>query len=366
MVPSAESMKPSHQPWTPAALAALLRETQQLAALDLPSWDMLIRLARRANVLGLLAATAERLPADALPPCCRGHIAAGRALAARQARAVRWEIECLRKALDTIGVSLVLLKGAAYLAADLPFARGRFFSDVDILVPRSRIAEVEATLMRHGWATTHHDAYDQRYYRQWMHELPPMRHLRRGTVVDVHHRILPLTARCDPDPATMLEQAMPVAGLPGVFVLSPADMLLHSATHLYHEGELTHGFRDLLDLDGLFRHFSRNDPGFLSKLHARASTLHLQTPLAFARHQCARLLGTPAVSTTADTPRPLVDALYDHALRPLHPALDGPGSGFARWLLYVRAHWLRMPPHLLAWHLGRKALMRWRQSDFPP
>lgn len=348
-------MKRDEGPWTPAALAGLLRDPQQLATLDLPSWDMLIRLARCANVLGLLAITAEQLPADALPPCCRPHIAAGRALAVRQARAVRWEIECLRKALDTIGVPLVLLKGAAYLAAGLPFAHGRFFADVDILVPRARINDVESALMRHGWVTTHHDAYDQRYYRRWMHELPPMRHMRRGTVVDVHHRILPLTARFDPDPVTMLEQVQPLTDLKGVFVLSPTDMLLHSATHLYHEGELLHGFRDLLDLDGLFRHFGATQANLHKALDVRAHTLHLEAPLGFARRQCSRLLGTPRMP-----PAPLaaVDALYSHALRPHNPMLDSQGSRTARWLLYVRAHWLRMPPHLLIWHLGHKALSR--------
>ncbi|MBC9070552.1 nucleotidyltransferase family protein [Thauera sp. CAU 1555] len=352
-------MNRDERPWTPAALAGLLRDPQQLAALDLPSWDMLIRLARRANVLGLLATTAERLPADALPPCCRPHIAAGRALAARQARAVRWEIECLRKALDTIGVPLVLLKGAAYLAADLPFARGRFFSDVDILVPRSRIDEVEAALMRHGWATTHHDAYDQRYYRQWMHELPPMRHMRRGTVVDVHHRILPLTARFDPDPATMLEQAAPVPDLDGVFVLSPADMLLHSATHLYHEGELPNGYRDLLDLDGLFQHLSAEHPAAFAQLDARADVLNLKAPLAFARRQCASLL-YGASSSLGHKPSSLssqlTDLLHARALVPHHVVLDSTMDPVARWLLYVRAHWLRMPPLLLVRHLVRKYL----------
>ena len=33
-------------------------------------------------------------------------------------------------------------------------------------------------------------------------------------------------------------------------------------------------------------------------------------------------------------------------------------------LLYVRAHWLRMPPLLLAWHLGVKALRR--DDDIAP
>ena len=32
------------------------------------------------------------------------------------------------------------------------------------------------------------------------------------------------------------------------------------------------------------------------------------------------------------------------------------------WLLYVRSHWLRMPPHRLIVHLTRKALRRSRES----
>ena len=49
-----------------------------------------------------------------------------------------------------------------------------------------------------GWATTHHDPYDQRYYRRWMHELPPMLHIRRMTLLDVHHAIVPATADLKP------------------------------------------------------------------------------------------------------------------------------------------------------------------------
>ncbi|THF65901.1 hypothetical protein E6C76_10210 [Pseudothauera nasutitermitis] len=353
------------QGWTPAVLALLLREPQGLAALGEHDWDTLLRLARKANLLGRLSCAVDQLPPDALPACVQPHITAGRALAARQARAVRWEIDCLRTALEELDLPLVLLKGAAYLAADLPFARGRFFSDLDILVPRARIGEVEGVLTKHGWAATHHDAYDQRYYRQWMHELPPMRHLRRGTVVDVHHRILPLTARFDPDPASMLEHARPVEGLPGVRVLAPADMLLHSATHLFHEGELPNGYRDLLDLDGLFRHFSATEADFAGTLDARTRALHLDAPLAFARRQCARLLGTPGLPAPAPAGmrQHLLDALYGHALRPQHPLLDNALSDAARALLYLRAHWLRMPPWLLARHLARKAVMRARPDE---
>jgi hypothetical protein len=54
----------------------------------------------------------------------------------------------------------------------------------------------------------------------------------------------------------------------------------------------------------------------------------------------------------------LMDALYLRALRPAHHLADDRFTPLARWLLYVRGHWLRMPPHLLAWHLGRKSVRR--------
>ncbi len=93
-----------------------------------------------------------------------------------------------------------MLKGAAYLVADLPSSAGRLFSDVDILVPKPRLPEVESHLTMHGWMTTHHSGYDQRYYRERMHELPPMEHVHRGTTIDVHHTILPETRGVDRTP----------------------------------------------------------------------------------------------------------------------------------------------------------------------
>ena len=42
-----------------------------------------------------------------------------------------------------------------------------------------------------------------------------------------------------------------------------------------------------------------------------------------------------------------------------HPSAADGLRGIARKALYIRAHWLRMPPHLLAYHLAHKAL-------FPP
>jgi len=105
------------------------------------------------------------------------------------------------------------------------------------------LPEVEAALMLQGWATTHHNSYDQRYYRRWMHELPPLRHVTRATVLDVHHAILPETARLKPDSAKLLAASVPAQSDARFRVLAPADMVLHSATHLLHDEELRHGLR---------------------------------------------------------------------------------------------------------------------------
>jgi hypothetical protein len=46
------------------------------------------------------------------------------------------------------------------------------------------------------------------------------------------------------------------------------------------------------------------------------------------------------------------------ALRPLHESTDSYANWSARFVLYVRSHWIRMPFYLLAYHLGRKVFVR--------
>jgi hypothetical protein len=56
----------------------------------------------------------------------------------------------------------------------------------------------------------------------------------------------------------------------------------------------------------------------------------------------------------------LMDRVVPLALFPVHPDQPWRRASRARWLVYVRAHWLRMPPLLLARHLGTKAWRRLR------
>lgn len=345
------------------------RATASWSASD---WDALVRQARRSNLLGHLACRLEAANVlTGAPPAAQAHLEAARILAQHQQQAVQREVAAIRHSLAASGVHIILLKGAAYVLAGLEAAKGRIFSDIDILVPKQALLEVESALMQHGWVTTHHDRYDQRYYRKWMHELPPMRHIIRQTVIDVHHAILPETARLKPDSAKLSAAAVPLTGKEGLFVFAPADMVLHSATHLFHDGELDQGLRDLVDLDTLLRDFSQQ-PGFWDMLVERAGELDLKRPLYYALRYTSQILGTPVPSKSlkaAESSKPvavidrLMNALFVRALHPDHSSAADRLTPIARWMLYVRSHWLRMPPLLLAYHLMIKALRRRRLED---
>ncbi|MCC2955071.1 nucleotidyltransferase family protein [Massilia sp. IC2-477] len=356
-------------------LVEVLRAPQRVRSLDAGGWDLLLRQAGHGDLVATLGLLLEDAGlAQAVPAAAREHFAWGRVLLERHRRALRFEVDRIGHALDGLALPLLLLKGSAYVMAGLPPAAGRMFSDVDILVPKERLAEVEAALLMHGWAGTHQDAYDQRYYREWMHELPPMEHIRRGNTIDVHHAILPETARVRPDPALLRAAALPIPGRPGLHTLAPHDMLLHSATHLFSEGEWHHGLRDLLDLHRLLLHFGAA-PGFWDGLVARAVQLQLARPLFYALRYCGRLLGTPVpagvLADAAAAGRPtapllaLMDALFLRALLPPHPSCADRLSPLALGVLYLRGNWLRMPPLMLARHLFHKAVLSPRTQDEP-
>ena len=224
--------------------------------------------------------------------------------------------------------------------------------------------------MQHGWTSMHPDPYDQYYYRTWMHELPPMQHIKRMTVIDVHHAIMPESARLHPDSSKLRTAAQQLGGSGGFRVLAPADMVLHSAVHLFYEGDFENGLRDLVDIDALLRHFG-DRPEFWPELIRRGHELVLMRPLYYALRYATRCLDTPVpaaslMAARAGRPAPglrkFMDALFERALLPNHASCRVTLAVAARAVLYLRAHWLRMPPLLLARHLFHKAVLSPRQG----
>lgn len=351
-------------------LLRALRKPSSIQGFTEDDWDLLVRQGRASGLLGRLGARiqAAGLTTDVPAPAWR-HMSAMLTIAERQKQAVLWEVKQLSVALATLGAPIVLLKGAAYAAADLPPAAGRTFSDIDVLVPKRFLGDVEKHLMLSGWTSSHLDPYDQRYYRQWMHELPPLAHLQRGTGLDVHHNVLPETARTKVRPDLILADARPLAGYDNIFVPCPEDQVIHSATHLYHEGEWGHGLRDLSDLDCLMRSYGQNED-FLTRLTKRAQALNLVVPLVYAMHNTRSVFGTPLsdafLSQTihlASWPKhALMNPLLMGALGAAHSSLASTATPIAAAFMYVRSHWLRMPLHLLIPHFWHKALKKAQQD----
>jgi len=347
-----------------------LKTPEKLPTLPPADWELLLRVARRVRLLGRLESDLSRSGLLAsIPPRAAAHLKAARNVIEHRNTLVRWEVNRILWALKSIKTPLILLKGAAYLLAELPPARGRIFADLDLLIPEERIGEVEERLLECGWFKTQIDPYDDRYYRVWMHEIPPLRHRERGTEIDIHHRLLPRTSRLKSDPASLFMAARPLTH-PRLRVLAPADMVLHSLVHLFLEGDPDEGLRlrDLVDVHDLLCHFGQ-EPGFWAGLTPRARELGFGRPLFYGLHHAQRLLGTqiPSVvlqeledAAPAWPVRHLMNHLIHLALLPGHPDHPSSLATFSRWLLYVRAHWLRMPTNLLSRHLAHKTWLRFR------
>ncbi len=345
-------------------LLHVLKAPGEMAGLSEEEWDRLLRLARTHRLLARL----EPLARDQgiwqeLPERARDNIRGAQAWVDHFQLRIRRELMEVRKVLRHLGVPLLLLKGAAYMAEGLPPARGRSLSDLDLLVRRQDLPRVERALLDAGWKSEIEDDYDQRYYREWMHEIPPLVHLLRGVEVDIHHNLLPRTGRYQVPIEKLWEAARPLEA--NLSVLAPADMLLHSAAHLVVSDELRGGLRDLFDIHQLYIHFSAGDARFPRELPRRARELGLSRPLWYVVQAAHRLFDTPFSPEVLDPagyelPGPVTGRVMRYLVREtLRPRAPEAGdAAFQRWLLYLRSHWIRMPPGLLAMHLARKSIRR--------
>ena len=342
-------------------LLEALREPARCLTFELDSWDQLIRAARAARLLGTLSARVQAVvPLERLDPLVRRHLVAGQVEAEFRKQKMRYLLATIEPIVSAATAQCVLLKGSAYLAQGLALAEGRLPADVDIMVPRQVLDDLERLLLGSGWQYDGSlNPYDHRYYRDWGHELPPLQCAGQALELDVHHAILPPLGRLRPDAGALFDAAAPVQGT-RFYVLTPADQVLHATVHLFHDSDCTNRLRDLVDIDALLRTFATADSGFWSALHQRACLHHLGRPLWYAITFARTWLGTPVpdnVRAAIDAWRPLapvastVVRLIERVLPPVDP--DGEVTRSRRWasqLLLGRATWLRMPPHLVAYH----------------
>lgn len=319
-------------------LARALADPGRVMALDAEGWTALLTIARAEQLIGTLALRLDGLP---LPRAVEAILGDARDAAEQGRRAALWEAEMARRALAPLGCPVVLLKGTAYAAAGLLAGQGRSIGDLDILVPRAALDRVEAAVLGAGWEWVKPDPYDDAYYRRWMHELPPLIHRERDRMIDVHHTILPLTARVTPDPARLIADSVPLGN--GLRTLSPNGMIVHAAAHLFADGDLAGGLRNLWDIRCLVEEFGTEG------LAEEAARHGLRLPVARALRLVDSVFAGGRLAAS--------DRLYVRRLT----ARDGwgrPTRPVTRLAFYVRSHALRMPPAMLARHLWTK----WRKA----
>jgi hypothetical protein len=337
---------------------------------SLAEWEHHVRLARRLRLLGRLgesvmaAGLLDRVPAQP-----RRHLEAEVRFSRWRTGALLWTLERVGVALADAPYPLVLLKGAAYAGQNLPIAMGRLPSDADVLVPKYAIADAQRRLSAVGWKELELDEHDRQYYHEWSHEVPPMRHDLHGLELDLHHNILPPVAHTRVDAQKLLTRLMPSCW-PRWQVLGSADQVLHSAAHLFHDSEARDRVRDIVDLDGLLRHFG-TDSSFWDHLISRAQEMGLCDPLALACHFAGGWLGTPVPKQAMAEIRRLGPAAWHRAwLVPMMSALLIPtepdnrpalSQSLAAHGLLMRYHYRRMPLSLLLPHAWHKAQQWLRQ-----
>ncbi len=220
-------------------------------------------------------------------------------------------------------------------------------------MPEASLDAVEALLLGCDWRSPPHDEYDDHSYRAWMHELPPLQHRLRGTVLDVHHNILPRTSPRCPAAAELIARRVPLPD--GLFMLAPADAVLHSVLHGFGGDELTNCLRDVLDVHELVQAFGqRLGESFWLDLQA-------VRPLLLALHQAEKPFGTLLPpdfkralkqSDRQWLPRALTNALIGEVFLPTLP--PNRREKLALKALLLRSHRLKMPLRLLLPHLNDK------------
>jgi len=319
-------------------LARALADPASIVGLDADGWTALLTMARAEQLIGTLAMRLDGLP---MPATVKAILADARAAAEHGRRAALWEAEMARRALSAVECPVILLKGTAFVVAGLSAGQGRSIGDLDILVPRASLDAVEAALLAAGWEWVKPDPYDDVYYRRWMHELPPLIHRDRDRMIDVHHTILPLTARITPDAAALIVGSFILEN--GLRTLSPNGMLIHAAAHLFADGDLAGGLRNLWDIRCLIEEFGTDGLDMEAKRHGLSREVARSLRLVDALFAEGTARGADRLYIRRITAR-------DDWGRPTRP--------ITRLVFYVRSHWLRMPPAMLARHLWTK----WRKT----
>ena len=209
----------------------------------------------------------------------------------------------------------------------------------------------------HGWIGEELNDYDDKYYRKWAHEIPPLVHGQRGTIIDVHHNIVPIISKASPDIALLVAEKEEL--LPGIFVLKAPAQLVHCAIHLFRNEEYRESFRDLCDV---YLMCEKQDSAFIEEALSLAQTIGFEDELLLAlkfSHEILSLdlsdTALQAINSNKACSRSWNQKIFRRVLVPQHALMDSKISSLYFSLANIRGHLLKMPLHILIYHLTVKS-----------
>ncbi|MDN4501802.1 nucleotidyltransferase family protein [Alteromonadaceae bacterium BrNp21-10] len=334
--------------------------------LSLENWQTLIRVLRGNDLLASFYYLLDReLLLNHVPHFALKHLESAEIYAKRQTQQIHLESESLVQFLGNADIQPIFLKGAAYVLRKDINHYGRVMSDIDILVPYSQLSLIENILKQNDWVEKTLDDYDEQYYRQWAHELPPYQHIYRGTTLDIHHTLLPpISGKLIPE-NELLSNLQTTND--GYLTLSPELIILHSVIHLFYNEDFTKSFRDVWDIHLLLMELEKHsDLTSLIKLSERlgfSDTLYIALKLRdkifstsslgnYHRAQSSLHLLNYRYSKWTDL---FINNVIYFAILPSHDLVDSYWSRCSRFIMFIRGHVLKMPLKILLPHLARKS-----------
>lgn len=319
-------------------------------------WTAFIDEARQYALLGscyFLAQDAGIWPQ--IPAAVQNHLISGYHYAEKQKITLLNEMVELEKIFADSALPALVVKGVAYRVGGYALARGRVFSDIDLLVPDSHFAQALEKLKNAGYLEFSMSAYDRRYYLRWTHQHPPLTHFLRGANIDLHHHIFPVSSRENIRVEPIVEQANRLTDS-AFSVPSPAHLFMHAAVHLFYQDETHKLIKDLVDLYLLYQEVITRRPfsdivAAAQQSNAQAAVFYalstLQQVFAIQLPAEARQLAPAASRYRSWQMQFLLTHLLDHTSvwhRPAH------------FFWFVRGHLLKMGPLTLLYHSVAKSV----------
>ncbi|OBP15071.1 hypothetical protein A5320_06660 [Rheinheimera sp. SA_1] len=346
---------------TPVCLQLLQNPAQFIKNASTQQWTDFIHQAREQALLGSCYFLLQDAGLyDAIPDKVKTHLYSGYIYAQKQKISLIKEMLKLEPFFSDAPYPCVLLKGCAYRLTELAMARGRVFSDIDILVPQQQFPDALQRLNEAGFIEFGMSDYDRRYYLRWSHQHPPLIHYLRGVSIDLHHHIYPVSSQENILIEPMLRQSIPLAGS-SFAVPTKALMFVHACVHLFYQDETHKLVKDLWDLYQLY--LDAIAEGETDIVQA-ATDLNAQAAVYYAFDVLEWLFQINVSAQALSQLKPFANHSQRRSMRWLLAQLFNPQSSWYRlahiWWT-IRGHLLKMGPMTLLYHSVAKSVEQYRE-----